>query len=221
MISVLVPYRPDEGRRDELWSWIRRRNEILFPDAEIIEGASSPGPFNRSEAVNDAASRARGDLFVIADADMAIDPAWWPAAIECCAQGDACYHASIHYLTEADSDAIVAGPVDAALSVPAHTEFSSVKSWGGVCMLPRAVFELVRGMDARFVGWGPDDAAFALALTGMWRTPVRLSGDLIHLWHPAPPPGRPWGEGQNVLLKRYQDAVASATDMAALLDEKP
>jgi hypothetical protein len=221
MISILVPYRSDDARRDQLWDWIHQRLAALVPDGEIVVGTCSDGPFNRSEAVNAAASLARGDILLIADADMAIDRAWLHQAIEACQAGQICYHRWIHYLSETDSNAILSRAPDADLSVPIRTEYSSMHSWGGVCMLPRPVFNHVRGMDARFIGWGPEDLVFALALSTLWRPPARPEGDLIHLWHPAPPTSRPWGEGQHELLLQYQAAVGDPAAMRAVVDAKP
>jgi hypothetical protein len=155
------------------------------------------------------------------EADTAIDPDWLEPAFACCAEGHPCVHNTVHYLTEADSDTVLDGPPGARLAVPAITEYSGRKSWGGAVLLPRHLYELVRGQETRFHGWGPEDVAFALGLMGMGHCPLRLEANLIHLWHPTGPVKRPWGENHRALLTRYEAAAEDPDAMGALIAEKP
>jgi beta-lactamase class D len=76
-ISILVPFHcPDpENQRSKNWVWLKQYWEQQLPGAEIIMGEDSISmndssvPFSKSVAVNDAASKASGDIFVIVDAD--------------------------------------------------------------------------------------------------------------------------------------------------------
>lgn len=82
-ISFLVPFRPDNDIRDETWAWLKEHYHFLLPGSEIVVGVDDGcDPFSKSMAVNDAASRARGDVFVIMDADCLISP----GVIEECAK---------------------------------------------------------------------------------------------------------------------------------------
>lgn len=72
-ISVLVPFKPDGGYRDRNWSWIKKRYEILMPNAEICVGNSNIEPYCKAAAVNSAAKLATRDIFIIADADIVFD----------------------------------------------------------------------------------------------------------------------------------------------------
>src|ERR1700689_2294352 len=75
-ISLLVPYRSDGGARARNWEWLERFYSFHLPDAEICMGSSDNVPFSRNQALNDAASRATGDVFCFVDADFMIDPAF-------------------------------------------------------------------------------------------------------------------------------------------------
>ena len=57
-VVFLVPRRADDGHRDELWRYARKRWEALFPEWPVFEGHHDVGPFNRSAAVNLAADLA-------------------------------------------------------------------------------------------------------------------------------------------------------------------
>src|ERR1700744_3825414 len=71
-ISLLVPFRTDHGRRAETWSWLERYWRHELPGAEIVIGTDSHPAFSKTSAVNRAAAKATGDIFVILDADCYI-----------------------------------------------------------------------------------------------------------------------------------------------------
>ena len=52
---ILVPYRSDGDRRDQLWDFTRNWLQRHHPDYPIYLGPSPDGPFNRSAAINQAA----------------------------------------------------------------------------------------------------------------------------------------------------------------------
>ncbi|MGH7240584.1 MAG: glycosyltransferase, partial [Candidatus Saccharimonadales bacterium] len=68
-ISLLVPFRSDNGRREETWNWLREYWHHELPGAEIIVGTNDDTPFCKTMAFNQAANKARGDVFVLMDAD--------------------------------------------------------------------------------------------------------------------------------------------------------
>src|SRR5580693_2230509 len=79
-ISLLIPFRSDGGHRARNWDWLKRHWEFHLPDAEIVMGEDQESldnpsiPFSKSVAVNDAAKKAKNDIFVILDADGYIEP---------------------------------------------------------------------------------------------------------------------------------------------------
>src|SRR4249920_3510275 len=79
---LLVPWRSDGGGwRDQLWDFTRKRWRATFPSLDVVEGESPSGPFNRSAAINDAASIGDWQTAIVIDADVVIDPAQFLAGI--------------------------------------------------------------------------------------------------------------------------------------------
>ncbi|WP_052475947.1 hypothetical protein [Cohnella kolymensis] len=74
-LSVLIPYKPDHGHRDLLFNWVQRFYAAAMPEAEICIGHDVSELFNKSKAVNLAASQAARNVYLIADADVFFDPA--------------------------------------------------------------------------------------------------------------------------------------------------
>src|SRR5688572_1048160 len=80
---ILVPRRDDNGPRDELWAFCRAWWEREVSHLPIIEGYHTDGLFNRSAAVNRAATIAGAwDVAVIIDSDVICDPQRVVAAID-------------------------------------------------------------------------------------------------------------------------------------------
>jgi glycosyltransferase involved in cell wall biosynthesis len=73
-ISLLVPFRVNSpnDRRAITWNWLRQYWENELPEAEIVIGTHDDGVFSKTTAVNNAAKKAKGDIFVILDADCYI-----------------------------------------------------------------------------------------------------------------------------------------------------
>lgn len=226
-VSILVPYAPAGPVRERSWRWLEQRWRATLPDAEVILGtpddAPDPGRFCRAVAINRAAAKASGDVFVIADADTAF-----------LAEGvyEAVFLASRRWilpyryvrLSEAASDAWLTSEPTA--SPPADWESGVEEEWpanvSGLVVVSRAAFELVGGFDERFTGWGCEDEAFACSLAGLYAAPLRLAGHVAwHLWHPRPPEhsvGQPTYQAQRQLAARY--ARASPSGLRKILSER-
>src|SRR6266568_7366873 len=57
MISFIIPFRTDNGRRAETWGWLARFYRDYFPDAEFIISSNNDRPFCKTKAVNDGFKR--------------------------------------------------------------------------------------------------------------------------------------------------------------------
>ncbi len=70
-ISLLVPFRCGDktDRRAITWEWLKQYWAYELPGAEIVIGNHEGGVFSKTTAVNCAAMKAHGDVFVILDAD--------------------------------------------------------------------------------------------------------------------------------------------------------
>lgn len=236
-VSVLVPFRDEvDTNRAENWAWLEQRWRAMMPEAEIVVGTDLGMPFSKTTAVNDAYSRATGDVFVIADADS-----WCPASKVRQAINYAAHNhclvvpwSNAHRLTLADSETIRA--TDPAAEEPILTDEirrnvedyrPSPSTAAMVIVVTRDGFERVGGMDPRFRGWGQEDVAFGLAcgtLLGQTKLMlgeawalfhVRARKDGLRIWENDP------GHHNKNLGDRYWSAKYSVKAMAALCREHP
>jgi hypothetical protein len=221
-VSVLVPYRPDGGYREQAWehllgpSWAASGAEVIV---ESPGDGAHPGEFNHPLAINTAAAKASGDVFLIADADT-----YWtkglPELLVEAVRGGAPWAMPRHYakLTVTQSRSLVKGRPSqsvAGLHARAHWVGDSV-SWSGLVCVPQAAFHEVGGYDERWEFWGADDVAFGLSLDTLVGEHVRIEGSCLHLWHPEPL-GQTYGHSrhreQYALGERYKAAAGDAAAM--------
>lgn len=197
MISFLVPFRDDGEHRTRVWAWLKQYWEASLPGVEIIEGRYDGVPFSKAIAVNEAASRATGDVFVILDAD-----AYLPAeAVKYCAERiarrgrtwyvpyDHLYRLGEEYtLSILDTDPttpIPVPPTEDLLDTGPRNQSRGAHKHGAMCqIMPRAAFETVKGFDPRFCqGWGSEDSSLKRSVDTLF-APARIHrGPIAHLWH--------------------------------------
>jgi hypothetical protein len=209
-VSILIPFRGDNGPRSRLFGWVCERWTRTFPEAELVIGDSSrPGLFNRAEARNRAFKASTGDLLVIADADTIIRVSQVQTALTLVDAGVPwVLPYDIYYnLTELYTEALLEDEPDSVLIEPFEWDHK-IESWAGVLVLPREAFDAVDGYDERFVSWGGEDNAFQHSLDVVWGQHQRISGFVCHLWHPrgdADFSNPDWPKNQQ-LLNRYRSA---------------
>jgi len=195
-ISLLVPFRPDDEGRARTWDWLSRYWQWSLPAAEILIGSDDGMPFSKACAVNEAAARATGNVFVIMDADCYMDSnvivqaadhirshkSWWVP------------YNTLFRIRRPPSDELLALPPEAPirLKLPPAPELiqggfgdGSARLHGAVIMVvPAAGFWEVGGMDPRFRGWGSEDTAFSIALDTLWvKRNYDMNHHVAHLWH--------------------------------------
>lgn len=205
----MVPRRADGGIRDRLWAYCRDVWEREHPDFPIYEGESPDGLFNRSAAINRAASRAGGfDTAVVIDGDVLIDRAKVRAGLLLTQRFNRVVFPFrvYHSLSQSGTGRLMAGWTGDRNTISAVAYWDSVSC---VVMVPRATWEKVGGFDERFVGWGWEDSAFAYA-TDVGAGRLRLEGDLWHLWHPPSPERNhhaPEYKASKALAMQYRNAA--------------
>jgi len=239
-----VPFRPDNAHRKRIWKWLEHYWASELPEAEIVMGDDNGTPFSKTCAVNDAASRARGNIFVILDADTYIPgqvirdaaarinrarrkgyPLWFVP-----------YRRVFRLTAEATERVLQSSPTD-PLRFPSPPSDLDVESIQGsafghrfgalIQIMPREAFELVGGMDKRFRGWGGEDIAFVRALDTLYGKHKTSKNDVLHMWHPKH--GDTWvtrkWKGQHHprtndnLAIRYNRATGDLEKMRRLVDE--
>jgi len=223
-ISILVPFHCTDhhSQRAKNWHWLKKYWEDQLPYAEIVMGRDticeldSSIPFSKSVAVNDAASKATGDVFVIVDADGYIEI---DSVLHCVKQirrarkrGERLWYIPYRQffrLTEWASELVLqSSPKDPfTFSTPLdpkyvqNTSGSQLGHWYGalIQIVPREAFEEVGGWDPRFRGWGGEDHAAMRATDTLYWPHKTLPGQVIHIWHPmlGPQGISPWIEWQN------------------------
>lgn len=217
---VGVPWRPDGGYRDRLWSFARERWQRAGFGQGIVEGRSPAGPFNRSAAINDAA-HGDWDVFIVADADVLIDGAQVREAIERALSSGRVVLPFTHYvgLTPNMTKRVLDG-YDGDWDRGAR--FRSQKHESSCVVVPRAAWETTGGFDERFIGWGQEDVAFIQSARLLVGEVERIDGHVWHLWHPRAPERDPKHveyQANQALGQRYRDA-RSSRDIRALIGEK-
>jgi hypothetical protein len=203
-LSVLIPYRPDSEHRARLYEatramWEKTGIEVIYAS----DGGS--GLFSYARAINAARRQATGDWFLSYSVD-ALPPSKgllgflaemlksrpWAA----CMLGQNRFN---HHQTEL----ILRGepPRSKHVGPPA----------GGIAYGPEAilavradVWDSMRGYDEGFVGWGPEDKAWHLALKTIFPSGWDLPTDEFFrtLWHP--PVSRSMLPQNMELFREYQ-----------------
>jgi Glycosyl transferase family 2. len=186
-VSILVPFKSfGDSDRDLNWSWIRARFESLHPEWEICVGESEQ-PFNRGMAINDAASKATGDLFYISDADCFVYPEQAIEAVRLASEAPGAVIAGARWLALERSITwqIRIGQHDIRFASEPPAWCEVVGTVSGCMAISRESFEATKGYPRGFDGWGFEDNCFWYAQETLVAHGRRLEGDLYHLWHPS------------------------------------
>lgn len=222
-VSVLVPWTPGCPHREAAWDLIRATYTSEFPSWEIVTGdGATPDGYSRTRAILDAYDRSSGDVLVVADADVWCHPGL--AVLAAVENGWAIPHDKIHRLSAESTLSVLAGAGWRGLPLstenPQDARPYRGHETGTLVLLRRDVFAAAPP-DPRFVGWGQEDDAWALALHTLVGKPWRGGDDLVHLWHPAQPrQSRTVGNPANLALyRRYRSARHRPEAMRSLLEE--
>jgi len=225
-VSIIIPYKPDGGYRDLNFSWLKKRYARLMPEAELCVDISDSEPFSRSNSVNNAVKLATRDIFIITDADILFDPADIENAVEMLSQDVwvAPFTDRIEIGEKDTADLLNKCPCENIKSL----EFSDYKvtqpGVGSICIVPRKYFDMVKGFDGRFRGWGGEDCAFEMSLTTLCGPRFQPPGSKIwHLYHPQSLSSTyqsPYYPANYALYERYLGANGNADLMKRLIEEK-
>lgn len=219
---ALVPRRADNGRRDDVWAWVRERFCNLHPDIAVFAGDHDDGPFNRSAAINAAAEQAGDwDTAVIMDADSFVLPDQLERAIDLANQtGQITFaYERFAYLNRKMSDRIMAGHEG---NWWPGVEWTLQGTCSSMVICPRPLWDDVGGFDPGFVGWGFEDVGFSLACQAIGDGMGRVAGEVWHLNHPVSPENHqssPFYPLNVERMKLYQACDYDADRMRALIAE--
>lgn len=217
-VSVLIPFAGVDEYRVAARDWIIDRYHREHRDWEIIE-ASSDGVWRKGVAVDSAAARASHDVFVIADADLFIDPGVLDHAARLVQDSVPWVvpHGKVFRLNRSATAHTMNGIQRRA---PVVRSPYLGPAGGGIVVLTRAAYDTVHGIDNRFEGWGGEDISFGWALDTLVGPHVRLGADLFHLWHPHSAPRGRGSKPSEALAGQYRDANLIHRRMAAIVEHR-
>lgn len=221
-VSVVIPWRTDNGPRAAALAWMREWYAAHFPDWEVVLGEAPEGNWRKGAAVADALARAKGLTLVVADADCVVAPAALTEAVRMVQTGAAPWvvpHTLVHRLDEV-STAAVLGSAPEAVTFGGCVVRKPYQGFagGGLLVVDRSAYETAGGIPQAFHGWGAEDEALALVLDTLVGEHVRLPHDLWHLWHEHGARVRdPLYRENRALLRRYKAAAQNADAMWALV----
>lgn len=221
-ISLIIPYQPDHGRRDFVWSFVYERYQRLMPEVELCIAGDDSKLFSKAKAVNRAAKQATGDIFVIADAEVVFHPGLLDRILsEIHRHPWIIPYTEVYRLTQEASDRLIEEGLPEEIVVE-ETDIQS-KQWvlgGYMNAMPRSVFEKVGGMDERFEGYGYEDVAFAWSLDTLCGKHYRMEETIYHLWHPWADIYHENFRNNYDLYLRYKKAEGDVEAMQRLIAER-
>jgi hypothetical protein len=215
-VSILVPFNCPNvlNQRVKNWRWLKKYWKCNLPGAEIVMGEDRVAildpsiPFSKCVAINNAARKAHGNIFVIADADCYISMQSVLTCVKRIREAEKRGHRlwfvpyrNFYRLTEEASSWLLESdpchPLEFT-SPPAPNEIAGEQGsgpqhghWYGamIQIMSRRAFERVGGWDPRFRGWGGEDRSAMLAMDALYWRHKTLPGSVFHVWHPMLSPG--------------------------------
>lgn len=223
-VVVLVPRRSDNGRRDQVWEYVRSRWDDEHPTWPIYEGHHDEGPFNRSAAINSAARDARQedwDVAIVADSDTFVGPAQIDEAVNGCFHDGRMWLAydRFCYLSRQMSDAVMNGFQG---SWETGVEWWLPGTCSSMVVVRNDVWTEAGGFDEGFAGWGLEDVAASHAFQTFGEGLSRAPGPAWHIWHSPQTEERensPSWKAKVERAERYHAAAYDKPAMRALIDE--
>jgi glycosyltransferase involved in cell wall biosynthesis len=221
-ISLIIPYKSDHGRRDFVWPFIQMRYQELFPEVEICLGSDNHELFCKARAVNEAAQKATGDIFVLIDAEVIFDPGLLQRISTMIRLHPWIIPFTEAYrLTKDATDRLIEEGLPAKfLVVESDIEYRQSVPGGYMNVMTRSCFEKVGGMDERFQGYGYEDMAFALSLDTICGQHYRMKEIIYHLWHPWADIYHHNFQNNHDLYQRYLSAAGKPQAMKQLIHER-
>lgn len=225
-VSVLIPYKAGDPNRDANWRWLQKRYAFVHPDFEICLGADKDSdrlPFNRGAALNDAAKKAKGEIFYVADADTFVDQDQALRGVEQAALAPGAVVGGHQWfgLTKSATKRLRDSSLKALQfdEEAPEQELVFAGTVSGCVFLSRESWAAVGGFPPGFVGWGFEDNAWWYALETLVAQGRRLGGNIYHMWHPtARKPESPEFQANEALCNEFGAAYGKPEEMKSLLE---
>jgi hypothetical protein len=187
---VLVPYRADNGHRDRLWQHLRTQFWPHFGWPVCVGEDPGEGRFNRSAALNAAASQQPWDVAIVADSDTWVPPPQLEQATKLAVKSGRLVSA-LTGVIELDPDcteAVLSNRFSETTLSVGTVRTGELATQSSMLVVTRELWDNIGGFDPKFTGWGGEDNAFWRAAAILAGEPMRVPGYAFHLWHePAAP----------------------------------
>ncbi|GAA0177666.1 hypothetical protein SH2C18_08530 [Clostridium sediminicola] len=185
-ISLLINYKPGHIYDDRNWSWIKKRYQTLMPNSEICIGNCANNNYSKSLSINEGANKATGDLFIIADPNIAINMTCIDLGLKLLKK----YPFVIPFsnfinISKHDSYKLHNLSPNLNLYESLFTAYKKESSpLGSLFMIPRVYFEKIGGFDENITEWYEEDTDFINRLCGNFGSYGRVSNCSVwNLFH--------------------------------------
>jgi predicted glycosyltransferase involved in capsule biosynthesis len=224
--SAIIPHKPGIADREVIWRYNEKRWKELMPDVELIVGENSDDPFNKSAAVNDAASKSSGEYLIICDSDIFFGSRLISLLDEVCNN----YPWIIPYSRSIrlNKDYVKSMEDSGAHTIPSSLKSSDLErqdiqlrvQGDYILVVSRDKFFEVGGMDERFQGWGYSVSALATTLNCVYGQPFILDYTIFHCEHEKAPKDHIMAESNSKLFNLEYYNAPRLGDIQRIISEK-
>lgn len=222
--AVIIPFYSNNVDRITAYQYTVDWWKSCYPEFEIIRGESFP--FIKGVALQNAINQTDAECLIIADADSIIAPKEnIQKAVDFISRTSRWFvpYDRVFRFTKEETNDYYFKSEHGFPDLKSKHETICAPYYptlgGGIVILPRTLWDLVGGIDKRFVGWGGEDRSFGYALSTIHSHPIQMEGRLLHLWHPDQGPTQPMSRDTIDLAERYRKAYKNRQKMKILIDE--
>lgn len=179
-ISILINHKRGLYN-DKNWMCIKKRYEFLIPNGEIVIGDYPKDNYSKSLTINNAAKRARGDIFIIADSNIAFNFESIKKGLDMLKQYPFIvpYEDVIYLNQHSTRDFYTLSPKLNMNGIRFSVYKREPASVGYIFIVPRKNFENIGGFDENITDWDEENMDFNDRLYARFGESKRLNNYLI------------------------------------------
>jgi glycosyltransferase involved in cell wall biosynthesis len=241
-ISLLIPFSYTDPSRIANIEWLKKYWKHELPEAELVIGSSYSEVFCKGQALNNAAAKAKGRIFVVLDADAYLPGSIIREAANLILENRKnnlwfVPYRELFRLSREISERILRSdpryphrPSACKENIQPNSE--NTVRYGRrfaamIMMFHRDAYKLIGGFDERFKGWGGEDVCLMKALDTLYGKHKSINSRIFHLWHPIIGDSiqtRRWegqenGSSNAVLSMQYHKALGKPSEMKKIIKD--